>query len=77
MGLGGVAALAGVQVEHHGVVGVGDGGGVAPGVLGVKQQVVLGHAAEFGVVFARLGVQAAGQGVAVLRLAVMLDGIGG
>ena len=40
MGLGGVAALAGVQVEHHGVVGVGDGGGVAPGVLGVKQQVV-------------------------------------
>ena len=46
-------------------------------MLSVKQQVVLGHAAEFGVVFARLGVQAAGQGVAVLRLAVMLDGIGG
>ena len=44
MGLGGVAALAGVQVEHHGVVGVGDGGGVAPGVLGVKQKVVLGGA---------------------------------
>lgn len=68
MGLGGVAALAGVQVEHHGVVGVGDGGGVAPGVLGVKHQVVLGGAAEGRALLPQLRLQSAGQCVAALGL---------
>lgn len=73
MGLGGVAALAGVQVEHHGVVGVGDGGGVAPGVLGVKQQVVLGGAAEGRALLPQLGLQSAGQCVAALGLPAAVE----
>ncbi len=73
MGLGGVAALAGVQVEHHGVVGVGDGGGVAPGVLGVKQQVVLGGAAEGRALLPQLGLQPAGQCVAALGLPAAVE----
>ena len=73
MGLGGVAALAGVQVEHHGVVGVGDGGGVAPGVLGVKQQVVLGGAAEGRALLPQLGFQSAGQCVAALGLPAAVE----
>ena len=73
MGLGGVAALAGVQVEHHGVVGVGDGGGVAPGVLGVKQQVVLGGAAEGRALLPQLGLQPAGQPVAALSLPAAVE----
>lgn len=77
MGLGGVAALAGVQVEHHGVVGVGDGGGVAPGVLGVKQKVVLGGAAEGRALLPQLGLQPAGQCVAALGLPVVLHRVGG
>ena len=77
MGLGGVAALAGVQVEHHGVVGVGDGGGVAPGVLGVKQKVVLGGAAEGRALLPQLGLQSAGQPVAALGLPVVLHRVGG
>lgn len=73
MGLGGVAALAGVQVEHHGVVGVGDGGGVAPGVLGVKQQVVLGGAAEGRALLPQLRLQLAGQPVAALGLPAAVE----
>ena len=73
MGLGGVAALAGVQVEHHGVVGVGDGGGVAPGVLGVKQQVVLGGAAEGRALLPQLRLQPAGQPVAALGLPAAVE----
>ena len=73
MGLGGVAALAGVQVEHHGIVGVGDGGGVAPGVLGVKQQVVLGGAAEGRALLPQLRLQPAGQCVAALGLPAAVE----
>ena len=75
MGLGGVAALAGVQVEHHGVVGVGDGGGVTPGVLGVKQQVVLGGVAEGRALLPQLGLQSTGQCVAALGLPAAVEPI--
>ena len=54
---GGVAVFAHVQVQHHRVAGVGDGGGMPPGVLGIQQQGVLGFAAQGGVLFPRGRVQ--------------------
>ena len=72
----GVAVFAHVEVQHHRVVRVGDGGGMAPGMLGVEQQIILGLAAEVRPFLRRVRVEAAGQRVAVLRGAVMFDGIG-
>ena len=73
---GGVAVFAHVEVKDHGVVRVGDGGGVPPGVLGVEQQGVLRRAAERGVFSGGLSVQPAAELIAPLSVAVMLDGIG-
>ena len=35
---GGVAGVAGIQIQHHGIIGIGDAGGMSPGVLCVKEQ---------------------------------------
>lgn len=48
-----------------------------PGVLGVKQQVVLGGAAEGRALLPQLGLQPAGQPVAALGLPVVLHRVGG
>ena len=75
VGLGSVAVLAHIQVQHHGVIGTGNGGGMAPGVLRIEEQVVFCRAAQSGIVLFQLFIQAMAQGIAALGFLIVLHRI--
>ena len=77
MGLGCVAVFPHIQVHHHGFKGVGDGGGMAPGVLRVEKEVVLGGAGVIRVFFIALGIQPPAEVIPVLGLPIVLHRVGG
>lgn len=75
MGFGGIAVFAHVQIQHHRIIGIGNGRGVSPGVLRIEHQVILRCSIEVRVLAGNLSIQPLTQLITVLRVFVMLHGV--
>ena len=75
MCLGGIAVLAHIQIQHHGIIGIGNGRRMPPGVLRIEHQMVLGCGIELRILLLNCSIQPLTELIAVTGILVMLHGV--